>query len=122
MNQPVNYDFLTHYRQDGLKPFTVVLKYSSGTPIDLTGATVRMQLRAIYNNGKAWEFSTVEGEDTDTLLTLPDPANGVIQFPEILTWDIRASKYDYDLEVTDSTGFVRTYLRGIWAVNQDITR
>jgi hypothetical protein len=118
MNQPVKYDFLTHYRQDGLKPFTVVLKYASGTPINLSEAIVRMQLRAGYAGKLAYEFAS-DGEG-DSLLTLA--ADGVIQFPEILSWNIQPSTYDYDLEVTASDGFVRTYLRGTWAVNQDITK
>lgn len=118
MNQPVKYDFLTHYQQDGLRPFTVLMKYATGTAIDLSEAIVRMQLRAGYASKLVYEFAS-DGEG-DSLLTLT--ADGIIQFPEIKSWEIPSSTYDYDLEITDGDGFVRTYLRGTWAVNQDITK
>lgn len=117
-NQPVGYNFLPHYKQDGLRPFTITLKFDSENPVDLTNTIIRLQLRTKGSNKVVWFFTT-EG-DGDTLLTL-NGEFGIIQFPEILSWDIPPGTYQYDLEATDSTGFVRTYLRGEWMVNQDIT-
>lgn len=113
LNQPTHYDFLPHYRGDGRRPFSVKLNYKSGDPVDI--ASARMQLRSPYKD--AWEFST--GGDGNTLLTV---TGNTINFPILNAWEIDAGSYDYDLEVTDSTGFVTTYLRGTWAVNQDITK
>jgi hypothetical protein len=112
MNYPATYNFPTHYRGDGLNSFTLTLKYSDQSSVDLTGASVLMQLRDLGGR-LSYTFST------ETNLTLP--GTGVIQFETIEEWTLRTGKYKYDLQVTDSTGFVRTYLRGEWLINQDIT-
>lgn len=120
LNEPLPFDFPTHYGDDGLYSWTMELTYeATGDPIDLTDAVVRMQLRTRYTGKLAWEFSS-DGEG-NSLIEIIDPANGVIEFPEIKSWDIPASTYDYDLEIKDDTGFYKTYLRGTWAVRQDIT-
>jgi hypothetical protein len=116
MNYPATYNFPTAYKGDGLIPFTLTLQYDADTPVDLTGSTASMQLRS-FDGSVAWEFSS-EGQDDHQLTIIP---NGVIQFPSINSWDIISGKYDYDLQITDASGFVRTYLRGTWLVNQDIT-
>lgn len=119
-NQPARYDFPTHYRGDGLNQFNIVLTLKDGTAIDLTGAKVLMQLKIGVANAPAWTFSSEEGGDT--LVTIHTGTDGVISFPEMEAWELKAGVYDYDLEVTDASGFIRTYLRGKWAVNQDVTR
>ena len=117
MAEPAMYNFPNSYKNDGLSAFNLKLKYASGALIDLTGSSVSMQLK----NGVGvamWEFSTTPGANT-LLSILPD---GIIQFPAINSWDIPASEYNYDLQVTDNTGFVRTYIKGTWKVVQDITK
>lgn len=122
VNQPANYDFPTHYKGDGLKSFNITLQEDDGTPIDLTGSEVKMQLRETQTTaGEAvWEFSNLESADSG--ITLSDPENGVMTLNEIKAWDIPARKYYYDLEVKDSTGFVTTYIKGEWVISQDITK
>jgi len=117
MNRPANFDFPAHYQSDGLGSFTITLRYRSGLPVDLTGATVRMQLRNQLTNAVEYTFGTMRSNAT--LVIEPE---GVIRFPNIKSWGIKAGKYRYDLEVTDSRGFVRTYLMGVWNVNNDVTR
>lgn len=119
-NQPVEFDFPEHYRGDGLKPFTIKLKYKSGEPVNLTGASIAMQLRRVFMVGVACEFNSKEC--ADALIEIEDAINGVMKFPEILDWEINSTTYDYDLQVTDASGFVRTYLKGKWSVNRDITK
>lgn len=116
MSKPAIYSFPDSYRCDGLQPFLIKLKYKSGTPVDLAGAEVRMQLRNSLTV-LVWEFSSLD-EGDKKLTVLPD---GAIQFPRILSWEIQATKYYYDLQVTGNDGYVRTYLSGTWKVNQDIT-
>ena len=116
MGKPAIHNFPDSYRRDGLQPFKIKLAYKSGNPLDLTSAEVRMQLRNSLN-AMAWEFSSVEeGGHKITIL-----ADGQIQFPRIVSWDIPATKYYYDLQVTNNDGYVRTYMSGSWKVNQDIT-
>jgi len=116
MSKPATYNFPDHYRNDGVIPFTIGLRYKTGVPLDLTGCSVRMQLRT-SRNVVAWEFSTADG--ADGLLTVLD--GGIIQFPRIISWNIPVTKYYYDLEVTDSTGFTQTYLSGTWQIKEDKT-
>lgn len=123
-NESVQYDFLPHYKEDGLSSFNIRLLNKAippddGIPLDLTGCKVLMQLRSSYRNKLIWEFSNEIGGDT--LLTIPNPTDGRIVFPEILSWDIPASTYNYDLQVTDSNGFITTYMKGTWSVNPDVS-
>jgi hypothetical protein len=117
MNYPATYNFPDSYKDDGLASFTITLEYPDESPVDLTASKVRMQLRA-FDKKLAYEFSSESTEPEKQLIILP---NGVIQFPLIKSWDISATKYTYDLEVIDATGFVRTYLQGEWSIKQDIT-
>lgn len=116
MGKPVTYNFPDSYRRDGLQPFKIKLRYKSGNPVALENAHVRMQLRNSLQN-LAWEFSSTEEGDRKITI-LPD---GEIQFPRIVSWEIPATKYYYDLQVTDYDGYVRTYMSGSWKINQDIT-
>lgn len=119
-NQPVRYDFIPHYKGDGLRKIAMVLKYpQTGNPVNIEGAKIRMQLRAKFVGKIAWEFSTLG--DGDSLLVITDGLNGKFEFPRMNSWGIIASKYDYDIEITHADGFVCTYVRGTWAINQDIT-
>lgn len=119
-NQPAIYNFLPHYKGDGLSPFTITILYDDGTPMDISGFDVLMQLKMGANSLPKWSFGT--GSGVDTVLTIPTGVDGVIQFPEIKKWNLDAQTFDYDLQITDNTGFVKTYLRGKWAINQDITK
>jgi hypothetical protein len=117
MSNPGVYNFPDHYKGDGLSSFKITLEYASGTPVVLEGSEVLMQMR---NSLRVllWTFSS--NETGDNMLTILP--NGVIQFPRIASWDIPSTKYYYDLQVIDATGFIRTYLTGTWRVNLDITK
>jgi len=117
MNKPAIFDFPAHYQSDGLGSFTITLRYKGGAPVDLTGASVRMQLRNQLTNTVEYTFGT---SDAEGLLIIEE--GGVVKFPSIKSWGIKAGKYRYDLEVTDGDGFVRTYLKGAWNVAADITK
>lgn len=116
MGIPVTYKFDDHYQNDGLSSFNLTLTYDdAGTPVDLTGASVKMQLKVNDSKTPSFEFSTESG-------TLSLLAGGVIQFNEINSWTLNPGTYKYDLQVIDNTGFVRTYLKGTWTVVADITK
>jgi hypothetical protein len=117
MNSPVIHNFKDHYRRDGLQPFRIGMDYpATSNPVMLDDAVVLMQLRNSLG-ALAWEFSSLATGD-NKLTILP---GGWIQFPRILEWDIPSTKYFYDLQVTDYDGYVRTYFKGTWKINQDIT-
>ena len=120
INQPAIYNMIPHYRGDMLSSFTIQLKFKSGTPIDLTGAKVVCQLRSIAGGVSIFEFNS-DGSG-DELISIIDPENGIFEFPKMNHWNIPYSEYMYDVQVTNSVGETRTYLRGVWAINQDVTR
>ncbi len=108
------FDFKRVIQNDGLAAFTLELKYPSGTPVDLTGKQLRMQLRDSVGQ-VAWTFGSVGG---DSIIT--GVANGV-EFAEIKSWKIKASTFKYSLRGIDDTGFVTTYLEGSWEIDKETT-
>lgn len=117
MNSPVEYNFPDHYKGDGLTDFTMTFKYKSGAFVDLEGCIVRMQLRE-FGKELLHEFSSDSDKEDQKLTLLPD---GVVEFPRIKELNIRSTVCWYDLSIEDTTGFVRTYMKGKWKINQDIT-
>jgi len=117
MKYPAQYNFPDIYQGDGIEAFNIRLKYPSGETIPLNGMAVRMQLKN-SQSVLAFDFSTKES--ADALLTITE--TGSLQFPTIKSMKLEPGIYYYDLQVTDANEFVRTYLRGTWKVNQDITK
>lgn len=120
INQPAIYNMIPHYRGDMLSSFSMQLKFKSGNPIDLTNAKVVCQLRSIAGSVSIFEFNS-DGTG-DALISILDAENGIFEFHKIKHWDIPYAEYSYDIQVTNSVGETRTYLKGRWTVNQDITR
>lgn len=118
MNAPARYDFITQLQRDGVDPFTLTMLNGSLEPLDVTGYIVKMQLRDPALDRLVYEFST-EGEGERQLLL---PGNGVIQFPEIKSWNLKPAVYKYELQTTRPDGFVRTYMYGSWAIKKEITK
>ena len=120
INQPAKFDFPNHYKGDSLIPFVIKLKYkATGLPIDLTDANIAMQLKRNYSTRTIYEFNS-DGSG-DALITIIDAENGMILFPFIEAWNIPTSRYVYDLQIIDKEKVTKTYIRGVWGVNQDIT-
>ena len=53
-------------------------------------------------------------------ITLTDAINGVFAVDAFIV-DVDAFKYLYDIQITFTDGVVRTYLKGNFKVNQDIS-
>lgn len=114
MSMPEIYNPDDHYQNNGLDPFTMTLTYTGTTsPVDLTGASAKMAL--MDGSRLGFSFDSAQG----TISILP---GGVIQFNEIKEWKIAIGKYLFDLKIKDSTGFVRTYVKGTWNVIPAITK
>ena len=94
-------------------------KDQAGTPIDLTGYTARMQIRATVDSSTViHELSTANGE-----LTLGGTA-GTITFgiPAATTAGFTFDEAVYDLELTDASGVVTRLLKGNVYLSPEVTR
>jgi hypothetical protein len=92
------------------------LKDAAGNPIDLTGASARLQVR------DATGAVVISASTTDGRLTLT-PASGRIDMlvPYAAT-GIAPGSYRLDLEVTHANGLRRTYEQDTLIVLEDMTR
>ena len=85
------------------------------TPIDLTGAEIKMQLR--------------KSACAEAVLTLDSSDDGGISITGLNTFQIDeqiftigAGIYDYDIQITFEDGTVRTWISGKFTIVNDITR
>lgn len=110
-----SYTFPDHVKGDTMEAisFTFVL---NGLPLDLTGASIRMDVRTRMKKEQLvrWDTGSLGG------LTISDPTNGILLFDEKIV-DIEAGKHIYDIEITLASGEVKSYLRGFFNVTQDVT-
>jgi archaellin len=97
------------YQNDTLRKTVTITE--GGDPVDMTNATVTMQVR------------TRAGEDVLLELTEGDGlsvATNVITVEKDV--DLEKGNYKYDLQVAFDSGITRTYLAGAFIVTADITR
>jgi hypothetical protein len=118
MNNPVEYNFPDHYLGDGVTDIRITFKYRTGTFLDLVGCKIKMQLRE-FGKKLYYEFSTEAENPENKLIIRP---NGTVEFPKLNAFGTRQTICEYDLQVTDQIGFVRTFIKGTWKINQDITK
>lgn len=84
-------------------------------PINLGGATVRMHVRPSYGSNTL-TLAFTEGNG----ITVTGASNSVIEVKKLIT--IAAGNYVYDLESQFSNGDVKTYIKGNFIVQEDITK
>ena len=80
-------------------------------PLDLTGGFVKIQLRKEAGGIVAFTPS----------LTIFNPTNGEFCIDEQII-DIQACIYKYDIQITQSSGEVDTWVSGLFTITDDITR
>ena len=85
------------------------------SPLNFTGAVGAAQIRRTARD------SAVLGEFD---VTFPDPVNGVcrMELNAATSQAIGAESCVYDLQITDSGGKVRTYIKGVITVEKGVTR
>jgi hypothetical protein len=88
-----------------------------GTPIDLTGATVSMQVRKRGNLPPIIDLSSSGG--TGILIT--DAAGGVFRIGGFLNPNTNIVAR-YDIQVTFPSGDIRTFLSGSYEIHQQVTQ
>jgi len=98
----------------GLNPSGGQLIYKP--PVDLTGATARMQIRAQVGGAVLLELTTANG---DLAFTGPGTITRTLSAAQTaaLTW----TEAVYDLEVEYADGTVQRYLQGAVTVSREVT-
>lgn len=86
-----------------------------GTDLNLSGATIRMQVRPAAGSATT-TLALTEGDG----ITVSGANHNVIQLKKLIT--IAQGEYVYDLESQFSNGDVKTYLKGNFVVQEDITK
>lgn len=109
---------ITHYRGDTFLGFTVNLSLS-GSPIDLTGASIKMQIKSKDSDADAkYEASTDNGK-----IEITDAVNGQFKVLEDTIIDLVPKEYKYDVQVTLNTGKVLTPIKNTtFTIEADVTR
>lgn len=87
---------------------------ASSTPINLTGATITIQIRKGCDGVLALTASTGSG------VTISGAGNNQINVSKLI--NIEKGKYQYDVNVAFSSGVIKTYLAGDFIVYEDVTK
>lgn len=116
MNTIGTYNFKKHYKGDTWQGATLTLtNETTEQPINLTGVTIKMQFR------KGGKTGSVEKTiDTTDGIVISDAINGVIVI-EPFVMDFEDDIYYHDIQLTYPNGYIKTYIRGIQEMEQDIT-
>jgi hypothetical protein len=102
---PVEFDFRIYHGDTWAQAFRLL---QAGAPVDLTGATVAS--------------SVVDAQDVTTALTVTilNAVDGRLQI-SAPTGALAVGAYDYDVQVTDTTSAVTTWIKGQLLVDPDVT-
>lgn len=111
----MTYNIHSHRRGDTWDGINSIIINVNGIPINLTNATIKMDFRQDLDAPVALTLST-----TDNSIMITNAMEGTITIPPQKI-EIPFAKYLYDLQVTYSTGVVKTYLSGTWQIEADIT-
>jgi len=104
------------YRNDTIPAITITIKDKvTLVPIDLTGASIKMQWRTKDNR----LLKTFQTSDNTITISSP-PSNGVFVIPQFIC-DVESGLHDYDIQITIGA-LVETYLYGNVTVREDITK
>lgn len=91
---------------------TFKMKAANGAPIDLSTYTGASQMRRYYTSSNAVSFGVTLDASGDVVLTLSSNT----------TANVEPGRYQYDVEVTSSNGYVTRILEGIVNVRPNMTR
>lgn len=108
------YNIPDHVKGDTFKDlqFTITI---NDVALDLTGYTIECKFR--LNRKKGVETYSI---DTTSGITITDVVNGVFKI-DAFTCDWDVATYYYDIQFTDGSGIVSTFLEGKLEIIQDVT-
>lgn len=109
------YDIPKHKRGDTWVGINNIVIATNGAPVDLTGATIRMDFRKSIDSPAALTLST-----SNNSIIITQPTQGAFTIPPRII-EIPFGIYLYDLQVTYPNGVVLTYIEGTWEIVADIT-
>lgn len=99
---------------------SMVWRDSSGTPIDLTGCSARMQVRKKYNSETPWLSLTSEAGD---IVLGDEDGTIVVTATDEMTETVTAPACGvYDLEIVMSGGDVKRLVQGSATISPEVTR
>ena len=113
--RPGTFDWPAQYAGDTADTigFTVV---QDDIPVVLTGAQIRMQVRASVGSAPILDLSIAGGQ-----IAIVDGGNGIFRVGNYLN-PATPGSYIYDLEVSFPDGRVKTYFRGSYVIESEVTR
>lgn len=107
----------THKKGDTFDEVPFELKVNT-VAVNLTGAVIKMQLRKCDNlTTAALSLTSVSSAG----ITITDATHGKFKINSQII-DIDAYTYVYDIQITLSSGVVKTYVSGTFNIENDITR
>lgn len=110
------FNFPEHIKGDTFDGYTFTLSLND-LPIDLTGASIIMELKKFKEQTTA---DLTLSTNNSKISILSPSTDGKFQIiPQII--DISAFNYFYDIQITFSSGVVKTYIEGRWRIKQDIS-
>lgn len=112
-----NYDFEIEQGSDLLKPF--VWKDSTGTPVDLSNYTAKLQVRRSASSPDVlFEMSTANGR----ISIIPSTGKVILIFKSTDTSPLTWKQGKYDLDLISAAGTVKRLLQGSITISPEITR
>ena len=107
----------THTKGDTFNEVAFEVK-KNGTAINLTGATIKMQLRKCYSDvTSALALTSVSSAG----ITITGASAGQFKINAQII-DIEVFNYVYDIQFTLSSGEVKTYVKGGFNIIPEVTR
>jgi hypothetical protein len=112
----MSYTIPKHRTGDTWKGIKNITIFRMGSALNLLSAVAKMQVRHQTDAPHLLEFTSENG----TIL-FNDAENGVLSIPQVLV-DIPVGNYLWDLQITLSSGEVKTFISGDWTIIPDITK
>ena len=111
----MEYNFKDHKKGDTFPGVSFKISVN-GLPLNLTGASIKMQLRELTPTGAVGAtFTDLAGITIDAT-----PTSGIFVFDKQVI-DIPAVLYYFDIQITLASGDIKTYIEGTWNITQDRT-
>jgi hypothetical protein len=106
----------THIKGDSFEAVNFALLVNT-VALNLTGCTLRMQLRKEYGGIVYLSLTSVASAG----ITITNATTGLFRINKQII-NIDANNYIYDIELIKADGTVKTYISGNFYVTNDVTR
>lgn len=114
--RPGTFDWPVQYAGDTARPLSFSI-LEGGDPVNITGCTVRMQVRSCPGEEPILDLSSDDGLS----IAITDGPGGQLRVGNYANPQVNDA-FIYDLEVTFPDGRVQTFFRGSYVIEGDVTR